>query len=183
LIHVLREVHDTPEEVAAVLRVAGGVNYFGEPIYRAMWGWNRLDWIGGKFEDRDEHGLLVREFIGLRYEPKYTPRNRWHIERWIPPEQYGSPQAWAAQTLEIDGAQNIPALGPYPDRGDWEHCFTLEGPQGEFLQLTPAAARHIAGAIEYGRAFTDAERGAAIRRSKDREELEYDKFADEVLSS
>ncbi len=43
------------------------------------------------------------------------------------------------------------ALGPYPSRGDYEHCFTLEGPGGEFVQLTPAVARHVARAIEASR--------------------------------
>src|SRR5271170_5794139 len=33
-------------------------------------------------------------------------------------------------------------LGAYPYRGDYEHCFTLQDPRGEFVQLTPAAAEH-----------------------------------------
>ena len=52
MIRVLRETHDTPEAVARRLERAGGLNCFGEPNYRAVWGWNRLAWIGGKFEDR-----------------------------------------------------------------------------------------------------------------------------------
>jgi len=121
--------------------VAGGLNLFGEPNFRCVWGWNRLDFIGGTWEDRDEHGVLLREVTEFRREPKYFPANRWHIERWMPPETYGTPKMWYGGTL---GAE----LGPYPSRGDYEHCFTLETPEGGFLQLTPAIARHVARALE-----------------------------------
>ncbi len=126
MIHVVRETHDTPETVAHRLERAGGVNRFGEPNYRAVWGWSRLAlaWIGGKFEDRDEHGALLRERVELRWEPKYPAVNRWHIERWLPPEVYGSPRAWYAQTIERENGISIPALGPYPSRGEYEHCFS-----------------------------------------------------------
>ena len=150
-IKIIRESHDTPESVARILTRAGGANRFAEPNYRAIWGWNRLAWIGGKFEDRDDHGALLRERVELRYEPKYPQLNRWHIERWLPPEAYGCPRQWHAQTTERAGAQSVPALGPYPSRGDYEHCFTLETPRGEFLQLTATIAEHIARAIECSR--------------------------------
>src|SRR5262249_34374229 len=68
---VVRETHEAPENVARRLELAGGRNRFGEANYRAVWGWSRLAWIGGKFEDRDEHGALIRERIELRKEPKY----------------------------------------------------------------------------------------------------------------
>src|ERR1019366_7496654 len=58
---ILRETHDTPAEVARELALAGGLNRFGEPNYRAVWGWSRLDWIAGKWEDRDAGGALLRE--------------------------------------------------------------------------------------------------------------------------
>jgi hypothetical protein len=181
-IHVIRETHETPRVVDEALRVAGGCNRFGEPNYRAVWGWSRLDWIGGKWEDRDPaSGTLVREEVELRREPKYTPHNRWHIERWLPPESYGSPEQWRAETIEIANGRSIPALGPYPSRGDYEHCFTLEGPRGEFVQLTPAAARHIARAIEASREASRVKSREALDDRARREEREYDEFAVEVL--
>jgi hypothetical protein len=178
---VLRETHETPPQVAERLLRAGGVNRYGEPNYRAVWGWNRLAWIGGKFEDRDERGDLVREAVELRREPKYAAVNRWHIERWMPPEGYGSPRQWYAQTLERENGVSIPALGPYPDRGDYEHCFTLQDPRGNFVQLTAAAAEHIAHAIEWSR---KAPRAAGKRRIDDRsarEEQHYDEWAYDLL--
>ena len=181
MVRVIRETHDAPADVARELALAGGRNLYGEANYRAVWGWSRLDWIGGKWEDRDASGTLLREVIELRREPKYAPHDRWHIERWMPAESYGSPAEWRAQTLEIADGVIVPALGPYPSRGDYEHCFTLEGPRGEFVQLTPAVARHIARAIEAGRGAARSKRREALDERERREEREYDSWAQDVL--
>jgi hypothetical protein len=181
-ISILRETHDTPESVTRRLRLAGGVNRFGEPLYRAVWGWNRLTYIGGKWTDYDTNtGLAIRERVELRREPKYPQRNRWHIEKWLPPESYGSPLAWYAQTLENANGQFIPALGPYPVRGEYEHCFTLETPGGEFLQLTPTVAEYIALAIERSRNASRFTRKVAIRDREHKADDEYGNWAYDVL--
>src|SRR5260370_24758974 len=101
----------------------------------------------GLLEDCDDKGTLVGEGAALRFELKYPQLNRWHIERWLPPEAYGSPRFWHQQTLEVCGARSIPALRPYPSRRDYEHVFTLESPPGAFVQLTPTLAHRIAPAI------------------------------------
>ena len=182
MIRVLRETQDTPETVARRLRSAGGINRFGEANYRAVWGWNRLAWIGGKFEERDPStGSLLREVVELRQEPKYPAVNRWHIERWVPPEVYGSPRAWYAQTVERENGVSIPALGPYPSRGEYEHCFTLEGPRGEFLQLTPTMAEHVARAIEWSRKATRARSRAQLYEMESRSARNYESWAFDVL--
>jgi len=179
---ILRETHDTPDNVAYRLLRAGGINRFGEPNYRAVWGWNRLAWIGGKFEERDPAtGSLLREVVELRQEPKYPAVNRWHIERWVPPEAYGSSRLWFAQTIERENGVSIPALGPYPSRGDYEHCFTLEGPSREFIQLTPAAAEHIARAIEYSRNFSRSRKKRSLDDRAHREERTYEAWAYDQL--
>ena len=182
MIKILRETHQAPAEVARELLLAGGANRFGEPNYRAVWGWSRLDWIGGKWEDRGADGSLVREVVELRREPKYLPHDRWHIERWMPPESYGSPEQWWAETLEFELGRSVAALGPYPSRGDYEHCITLQGPGGEFVQLTPAAARHISRAIEASRAVSGVRKREALDAQMAREEREYDSYAEAVLA-
>jgi len=182
MIRVLRETHDTPENVALRLERAGGFNRLGEANYRAVWGWNRLAWIGGKFEERDPAtGSLLREVVELRQEPKYPAVNRWHIERWMPPEVYGSPRTWYAQTIERENGVSIPALGPYPSRGEYEHCFTLETPRGEFLQLTATAAEHIARAIEWSRKFPRSAKKAQLYSREQRKENDYDQWAYDAL--
>src|SRR5882757_11200639 len=181
MILVLRETHDPPESVGRVLELAGGRNRFGKANYRAVWGWNRLAWIGGKFEDRDEHGALLRERVELRREPKYPQVNRWHVERWVPAEAYGSPRAWYTQTLERADGKSVAALGPYPERGEYEHCFTLQGLRGEFVQLTPTIVEHVARAIEWARGRDNAKQRARLHEREAREERAYEEWAFEVM--
>ncbi len=184
MIRVIRETHETPESVARALRLAGGINRYGEANFRAVWGWNRLTWVGGKWEDRDEHGVLIREVMQLRQAPKYLPTDRWHIEKWCPPELYGSPAEWYAATLEFEDDLHcgVPALGPYPARGEYELCFTLQGPAGEFVQLTPTVAEHIARVIEHCRGLPAWRRKRALEERDARAERDYDAFADAVLA-
>ena len=182
MISVIRETHDAPADIARELLLAGGRNPFGEANYRAVWGWSRLDWIGGKWEDRDPvSGALVREVIELRREPKYAPHNRWHIERWLPPESYGSPEQWHAETIEVENGRSIAALGPYPSRGDYEHCFTLESASGEFIPLTPAACDWIVRAIEWSRRQRRTEMRGAIAAREARRERHMDRGMDDIL--
>jgi hypothetical protein len=132
-IKILRESHPTPDWAAELLRNIGGLNRFGEANFRLIWGWNRLEWIGGKFEDRDEEGVLIREVLAMRREPRYAAVNRWLIEQWLPPKC--SPEAWYKQTQEWGEEGNIPQLGPYPSRGEYELLSVLETEQQEFVQV------------------------------------------------
>ena len=182
MVLVLREQHETPDVVAHRLFKAGGINRLGEANYRAVWGWNRLAWIGGKFEEHDPAtGSFLREVVELRQEPKYPAVNRWHIEKWLPPETYGSPRVWYAQTVERENGVSIPALGPYPSRGDYEHCFTLQGARGEFLQLTPTIAEHIAKAIEWSRKFPRGAARSQLYAREHREDRGYEEWAFDQL--
>ena len=181
MVEVIREKYEAPESLARRLIVAGGSNRYGEANYRAVWGWNRLAWIGGKFEERDEDGRLVREVVELRQEPKYAQLNRWHVERWVPPEAYGSPRLWYAQTVEREGGMSVPALGPYPERGEYEHCFTVQTPRGEFVQLTATIAEYVARAIERSRCAGRAAGRSVLYEKKDGRERAYDQWAYDVM--
>jgi hypothetical protein len=77
----------------------------------------------------------------------------------------------------------VPALGPYPERGEYEHCFTLEGRHGEFVQLTPTVAEYIARALEAGRRASASDRRQAIEQRERRSERDYDNWAWDVLDS
>jgi len=181
MVEVIREKYEAPESVARRLMMAGGVNRYAETNYRAVWGWNRLAWIGGKFEDRDADGRLLREVVELRQEPKYAQLNRWHVERWVPPEAYGSPRLWYAQTVEREGGVSVPALGPYPDRGEYEHCFTVQTPRGEFVQLTATIAEYVAQAIERSRCTSRAAGRSVLYEKEDGRERAYDQWAYDVM--
>jgi len=181
LILVTRETHQAPAELCARLGQAGGVNFLGEPNFRVVWGGSRLTWIGGRWTDRDAEGSFVREVSELRQVPKYTPVNRWHIERWSPPETYGSPDEWYARTVEIEDGIRFPALGPYPSRGEYEHCFTLSGPNSEFIQLTATVCDWVIRAIEWARRQPKSIARAAITAREIRREAELSERTDAAL--
>ena len=182
MIHILRETHDAPPSLQLRLARAGGPNRFGEPNFRAVWGWSRLAWIGGKWTDTDAHGNITREIAELRQVPKYLPFDRWHIERWMPPESYGSPEQWYAQTIERDGGISIPALGPYPQRGDYEHCFVLQGPRGEFIALTPSVCELVVRAVEFARLQPAQIHRSALFRREEHQERAWESRADAILT-
>jgi hypothetical protein len=160
---------------------AGGVNCYGEPNFRVVWGGSRLAWIGGRWTDRDAHGNTIRVKVELRRVPKYLPEDRWHIERWMPVESYGSPEQWRAQTTETEDGIRIAALGPYPSRGDYEHCFTLESAAREFIPLSPAACDWIVRAIEWSRRQMRTEMRGAIAARETRRERHMDRGMDDIL--
>jgi hypothetical protein len=181
VIRVLRETHTAPASLRLRLARAGGLNHYGEPNFRVVWGWSRLTWIGGKWTDTDAHGNVTREVVELREAPKYFPFDRWHVERWMPPETYGSPQQWYAQTIEREDGISIPALGPYPRRGEYEHCFTLQGPRGEFVSLSPSACESIVRAVEFARVQPRGAHHAALIRRETHRERDWDAHADAVF--
>lgn len=188
-IQVIRETHEAAESVVRRLRAAGGINWYGEPMYRAVWGWNRLAWMGGWMKEVDSSGGTERERFTVQLEPKYAAVNRWHIEKWMPAETFGSPLAWYAQTAEYASDREgwrrqggrVEALGPYPSRGEYEHCLTLEGAAGEFLQLTPTVAERVARAIEFSRGVPRARRKAFDARQREKKDEDWEKFAWDVL--
>lgn len=182
MIRVLRETHETPPDIQQLLARAGGRNCFGEPNFRVMWGWSRLSWIGGRWIDRDAHGNVVCERIELRYVPKYIPHDRWHIERWMPPESYGSPELWYALTFETEDGIRVPALGPFPRRGEYEHCFTLQGPRGEFIPLSPAACDAVVRAIAWARLQRPRDLQTALQSREQRRDRTWDQQADALLA-
>lgn len=180
-IRVLRETHSPPASLTARVAAAGGWNRLGEPNFRVVWGWSRLSWIGGKWTERDASGNVLRTTIGLRLVPKYLPHDRWHIERWLPPETYGTPESWRALTHEREDGILIPALGPYPSRGEYEHCFTLAGPRGEFLPLDADACEKIIRGIEWARRQPRSARRRAICKREESRDRTWESRADAIL--
>ena len=101
----------------------------------------------------------------------------------MPPESYGSPESWLAATTEVEDGMRVAALGPYPARGEYEHCFTLESSAGEFIPLSPAACDWIVRAIEWSRRQPRAARRGALDEREARRERDFDRVADEVLDA
>jgi|SRR5271156_6098893 len=180
-IRVTRETYDTPPGIRERVLAAGGANRYGEANFRVVWGGSRLTWMGGRWTDRDGSGNVIREVIETRRVPKYLPVDRWHVERWMPQESYGSPEQWYEQTTEVEDGIRIAALGPYPDRGEYEHCFTLSGKNGEFMPLSPAACDWIVRAVEWAKRQPRREQGGALAARETRRQRNWDRDADDLL--
>jgi len=181
-----RVEHQTcPQDVADRLRLVGGINRFGEPNFRLVWGHDRIVPMHGNWQEF-EHCVatltdkltgyqesrpvvrLKREVIETRQVPKYLPANCWHLEMWRPPEEYGSPEAWSQAGEEIIGLSTIDTSGPYPERGEYELCYPLthDGTSGgQPLPLVSEVVTEIVRMIVRGReSFTLQQRKAAIEQ-------------------
>jgi hypothetical protein len=179
---VLRETHTPPDWATDFLTRAGGLNRFGEPNFRVIWGWNRLGWVGGRFTDHDGSGTVVREVLDVRLMPKYPCVNRWIVEQWLPPEKYGSPENWYRQTKEWGEEGNIPQLGPYPSRGDYELLCVLETPEQEFVQLTTSILDDVLVALRFAKARSYTESVIARKDAKAKQLRRDAKYAHAYLN-
>jgi hypothetical protein len=179
------EKRDCPPHVARELTVAGGLNPYGEPMFRVVWGYNRIVPITGEWQEFEQFVCtltdkltgyverrrvtkLVRSVIETRHQPKYLPGNCWHLEMWRPPEEYGSPEKWKKLGEEVIQGLTVDTSGPYPSRGEYELCYPLthDGTsRGEPVILVADVVSEIVGMIKYGKqAFNFQQRKAAIEQ-------------------
>lgn len=114
------ERRETPSWVNEAVLLLGGKNRYGKPNFRVIWGGNRTHKVGGFFKTIVEGKPFdipeVRELL------KYHP-DRWHLERWRPPEIYGTQENWYKDTW--DELAQVHTQGDYPAEGDYEHVFYL----------------------------------------------------------
>jgi hypothetical protein len=115
--------HVLDPTVERALLEAGGLNPFGQPNYRCVWGYQRGDWIGGQRY--------------LKYIDRARHCERWHLEKWVPAESFGTPESWySAGMVDVDGAK-VNVLGAYPADGDYVRVIVFENYfTGEFVAPT-----------------------------------------------
>lgn len=120
---------EVPQHLVDRVTELGGLNRFGKPNFRVVWGGNRTYLVGGVFKDaikvKDEDGnerTVVTQTPELRTLLKYHPK-RWHLEKWCGPEWYGDPEEWYRITWNEDA--QLYTMGDYPSEGDYEHVFYL----------------------------------------------------------
>jgi hypothetical protein len=141
-----REQRVPPKELQARLTLVGGLNPFGEPRLRLIWGWKPTEFI---FNKREGHYEL---------RPRYfLKKSRWHVEQWFPPEFYGTPQMWRHNFTENINGKEIDLCGPYPSRGGYEHLVTVER-GGEYIELTPHVCDDLVNRLRISREITPSQR-------------------------
>lgn len=193
-----REKKETPADVANSVTAAGGTNVFQEPNFRIVWGWNRLVKEHGSWETHKPTGfhstgivdasgkeVFVAEppsmtsVIETREVPKYWPGNCWHLEKWCPPSDYGSPEQWGKMGEDVVGAYTIDTAGPYPSRGEYELVMPLTDdgtPQGKVMELSASVVELIIHLINKSRDLRFAQRKAAILQREARKQREEFNF-------
>lgn len=150
-----------PESIARRLTTAGGANRFGTPNYRLVWGESRIVPITGRWDDNGT--------IETRFEPKYFPTERWHLEKWCPPEDYGTPEKWELAGREIWGAVTVDTAGPFPSSGDYELVLTLQEPKtGGYLPLDATVCEWLVQLLIRSRDFSFWQRKQAIEQREER---------------
>lgn len=166
---------EVPKELNRRLKRIGGVNVYGEPNYRVVWGWSRLAEIGGRFEVDDEGRKW--SWIGQKVEPKYgAALDNWHVEKWMPADSFGSPESWERNyTTRVDGVQ-VHLLGPYPSRGDYESIVTLPP-----ISLNASACDAVAALVDRSRSLSRADRKKVITSKLDAKDRDWDREADAIL--
>ncbi len=148
-------MHAVPRDVVRRVTRAGGLNRFGQPNFRVVWGGARIDPLG---------------FQRYAYAPHLL--ERWIVELWRPPEAYGSRREWN---------RNEETLGPFPSRGEYELLASLAGPNGEYAHISAEIAEFAIEAYRTSQNLSHWDRrDLAIAEVKQRER-EWVTFADGVL--
>ena len=110
-----------PESVRQALADFGGLNPYGGPNYRVVWGWRRGDWFGGAWR--------------LKYIDRERHKERWHLEKWVPAESFGTPEQWYSSAVMDVAGKTVNVLGPYPAEGDYVRVVVFENYHtGEYVE-------------------------------------------------
>lgn len=194
--------YQCPSHVAEDLKLAGGLNRFGEPNFRIVWGWDRMvpmtgewqEWeqLRGKLTDRStgisqtkDFIKLVRSVVETRTVPKYLPANCWHLEKWCPPEDYGTPEAWGKLGEEVVQGMTVDTAGPFPARGEYELCYPLTDDltvRGQPIGTSELNLSLLVGAIRAGKErLSYAQRRAAIMQREARKEEGFIRRVESIL--
>lgn len=123
-------MHVVPSDVKEFLRVYGGVNPYGKPLFRLIVASDRLVKEAGVYRDWDKnlavaergglpgtHNKPTRVVTEMREVCKYPHMEGWILEKWFPASTYGTRDTWEG-FVAVDGF--TPCLGPYPAEGDYE---------------------------------------------------------------
>lgn len=87
-----------PQWFSDQLKNIGGINKYGQPNLRVVWG----------PEQRREYGLCKGFYKYCDPNNPDKPMECWILETWIPPEFFGDPSEW-----------NYDLLGPFPREGQY----------------------------------------------------------------
>lgn len=119
-----------------------GLNPYGQPNFRVVWGPSRQRIIGGYWEDNQKSEYRARV--------KYSLDPKWVLERWRPASIYGDPFRWDRDTSTQDG---FLAIGPFPVHGEYESIVVFSTGKGfeGYVPLEPGMIEMTARLVWMGR--------------------------------
>jgi hypothetical protein len=152
-----REMRRVPRAFAKRITRVGGRNRYDEPMYRVVWGQDRMTWVG------------------MQWEPKYGD-HLWHLEKWVDSDFYGDRETWERTAVQTtyDGRMDI--LGPFPYRGDYEEVSSFAP-----VELSQTYADFLVGVIETSRHYGSSQRREALEKREAKKQSSWDRYADDVL--
>lgn len=109
-----REPRKCPAEFQRRLTQRFGLNRFGDPNFKIMWGASEFVRIGDV--RRDKHGT---ERKGFKDEYLCHGMACWNILRWKPNYNYGTDDLWYMRTWDFP-VKGMHFMGEYPWRGRYE---------------------------------------------------------------
>lgn len=126
------ETRQCPPEYQARLTRTFGVNQFGDPNIKIVWGQSQFIRMGNVWRDR-----FGNERAGYRERYQVAGQPCWCIMRWKPPTTYGSPSMYYVNTYlptrqlgdspfhKYDSIDGYYVTAEYPWRGRYEPMYTL----------------------------------------------------------
>lgn len=157
-------------------------NIYNRPVHRVVWSPDAMHWACGWWNDYDNHGAFVRRVFEARRCPKYQFASRWVVEKWHPPEFFGSREHWDKVTAEYTATHGtLLELGPYPSEGDYVFMWKCENVDGSYLEITPTLAQYAVD-LDLLPMQTEAEMRLEIEERQKRSKLaERNKIIDQVI--
>ncbi len=118
-----------PDYFDQSIRLIGGMNPLNEPNLRVRWGWDCRVFRNGNPE-------------ALAYPENFL--DRWILEKWIPPEFFGSRKQWEQHRYAKRGdGKQVDLLGDFPSRGRYGMVWPITDPEGRYIPLTSQVLNFI----------------------------------------
>lgn len=159
------EHRDVPKHIEELVVNIGGMNPFGKPMFRVVWGGTAIDMI---------YGQMAGGTKGQHQKLRYNGVPAWFIEIWKPADMFGTPEEWYEKSYDLETGLHV--CGDYPFQGDYCPCLKLYKkeerngqPYLDILPLTSAVIETFVPLIQRAKLLTIEER-KRINAAKDEKE-------------
>ena len=143
-----------------------GENPYGDSLYRVVFSDSRTDLLGGKWPDGE---------CAYREVPRYPGiRGQWILEKWCAPAEYaGTPEQYTREQWDADSG--LLTCGPYPNRGEYAHCYTFP------FMPTDGMIIQVVGALKVSRGLTAAQHRQGIMEPLEKQKREQNANFDAIF--